>query len=662
MAGETIVQSENEPRAKVAGGHLAPWNVGELPAPPAGGWRLWIGLLGPGVVLAGTSIGSGEWLFGPAVSAQYGATLMWLASVSIILQLFCNLMVMRYTIYCGEPIIVGGLRTSPGPKFWIGFYLLLDVASIWPYNASNAAVPLAAVILGHLPGTGTVTMLGYVLTETQLVRALGFTVFILAFVPLIFGGTVYRMLEKVMSIKLVLVLGYLIIMCMFFVSPRVGWEVVKGFFRFGEFPQRAETIVVGRHFALAIDDGGINYVIKGTREPTGGIILGDFRVDGVSKKKDQDLDDALRTKRDELQARAEAMLQPGQFFFETRAESGTVLSARGVVEDGWRATEFAIAPPGDSVKTYERLDQLPEEYRATFTELIKHEGVEHKSLWGYWRKHGKLPPLDWFTLVAFAAIAGAGGLANTLFSNYARDKGWGMGAHVGAIPSAVGGLPIALSHVGEVFTVNPTSMDRWKGWMRHIFRDQAAVWMAASFIGMALPCMLSLQFIRNATVAGDRVAAMTAQGISEHHPEWGGLFWTLTLLCGFLVLAPGQISVGDQVARRWTDILWTASSRVKRLGGTRVKYVYYTILSIYGVWGLFVLWRLPALDIAKIGAVLGNFALGFSALHAWYANMALLPKPLKPHWLLQLGVLCCGLFFIGISLIVVVDVINTIAF
>ena len=78
--------------------------------------------------------------------------------------------------------------------------------------------------------------------------------------------------------------------------------------------------------------------------------------------------------------------------------------------------------------------------------------------------------------------------------------------------------------------------------------------------------------------------------------------------------------------------------------------------------GLFVLWRLPALDIAKIGAVLGNFALGFSALHAWYANMTLLPKPLKPHWLLQLGVLCCGLFFIGISLIVVVDVINTIAF
>ena len=134
----------------------------------------------------------------------------------------------------------------------------------------------------------------------------------------------------------------------------------------------------------------------------------------------------------------------------------------------------------------------------------------------------------------------------------------------------------------------------------------------------------------------------------------------MTLLCGFLVLAPGQISVGDQIARRWTDIAWTASNRIQRLGGTRVKYVYYSILAIYAVWGLFVLWRLPALDIAKIGAVLGNVALGFSSLHALYANRVLLPKALQPHWLLQIGTLLCGVFFIGISLVVVADVIAAI--
>ena len=107
------------------------------------------------MVLAGTSIGSGEWLFGPAVTAQYGASLLWLALLSILLQGFCNLVMMRYAVYSGEPIIVGGLRTWPGPACWIGLYAILDVAAIWPYNASNAAVPLAAVILGHLPQTAS---------------------------------------------------------------------------------------------------------------------------------------------------------------------------------------------------------------------------------------------------------------------------------------------------------------------------------------------------------------------------------------------------------------------------------------------------------------------------------------------------------------------------
>jgi hypothetical protein len=654
MAGDPSSKPETGPT--VAGGLLAPWHVGQLPEPPAPGLKVWVGLLGPGVVLAGTSIGSGEWLFGPAVSAQYGGTLLWLASISIILQVFCNLMMMRYTVYCGEPIIVGGLRTRPGPAYWIAAYLILDVASIFPYNASNAAVPLAAAILGHLPGESSLRLAGYVMTESQLVRGLGFAIFILAFVPLIFGGTVYRMLEKVMSIKLVLVLGYLTFMALFMVSPRVGWEVFTGFFRFGDYPQRADTILVDRHFALTVHEQLDTYVIKGTKEPTGPII-GEFWINGVKQPKD--LSDDLKAKRDALVVQAQGMLHGDKFYFETRTESGAVLAGRGTVENGWQPAEFEITTPAGEHHAYAGLEDVPAEYRGTLTELIAHQGCEHKSLWAYFRQHGRLPDLDWFTLVAFAAIAGSGGLANTLFSNYTRDKGWGMGAHVGAIPSAIGGLPISLSHVGEVFPIDPPNLARWKGWIHHIVRDQTAIWMTASFIGMALPCMLSLEFIRNATVAGDRVAAMTAEGIAMRYPQYGGLFWTLTLLCGFLVLAPGQISVGDQIARRWTDIAWTASSRLKRMGGTHVKYVYYSILGVYAVWGLFVLWRLPALDIAKIGAVLGNVALGFSALHALYANRALLPKELQPHWLLQIGVVLCGIFFIGISVVVMVDVVNT---
>ncbi|MGE0607891.1 MAG: hypothetical protein AB7O62_12425 [Pirellulales bacterium] len=109
-------QEPEVPAQVVHAGHLPPWTVGELPPQPRGGWRGWMMLLGPGVLLAGASVGTGEWLFGPAVSAQYGATLMWLAAMSILFQVFCNLEFMRYALYCGEPTLVGACAPIPVPS------------------------------------------------------------------------------------------------------------------------------------------------------------------------------------------------------------------------------------------------------------------------------------------------------------------------------------------------------------------------------------------------------------------------------------------------------------------------------------------------------------------------------------------------------------------
>ena len=202
----------------------------------------------------------------------------------------------------------------------------------------------------------------------------------------------------------------------------------------------------------------------------------------------------------------------------------------------------------------------------------------------YWREHGGLPPLDWPLLAALSAIAGAGMLTNALFSNYARDKGWGMGAQTGAIPSAIGGHRIALSHVGKVFHVDERSLAEWRRWFRHIMRDQA-IWMTCSFIGMALPCMMSLQFIRNAPVSENRVAALTADGLSTRFPAYAGFWWVSTLCIGFLVLAPNAVFAGDLIARLWTDLIWIGSARVKGRPGHSVMRIYYGILAIYCVWG-----------------------------------------------------------------------------
>ena len=645
------------PSKTAPAGHLPPWQVGNMPAPPHAGWRLWVGLLGPGVVLAGTSIGSGEWLFGPAVSAQYGATLMWLASISIVFQVFCNLTMMRYAIYCGEPIVVGILRTKPGPKLWVTFFVCSDIAAIWPYNASNAAVPLAAAVLGHLPSTAD---------EIQFVKHLGVSVFLLSFVPLVFGGKVYRMLEWIMTLKLVVVLGYLTLIAVFMVSGAVIWDVATGFFRFGTVPLRADTTIVDRHFAIAERDGDTTYSLKGVMEK-GKPVIAEFSVERVDelqryKMADWELLDQkelsrsekleLRRRRQTLIDRAVQLARPNAFFVETESEGVKLTLVGRIGEDrSWQMERLTISD-ANGVRSYRELNRVPDPYRERFEQLTENQGLELTNFLGYVRKHGKLPPVDWAILAAFIGIAGAGGMSNTLFSNYARDKGWGMGKHVGAIPSAIGGRTIKLSHVGMVASRNEANRSRWRGWIRHIVRDQLAVWMVCSFLGMALPCMMSVEFIRNHTVEGSRVAAMVAGGMQERYTEFGPLLWTVTLLCGFLVLAPGQVSVNDQISRRWTDIIWTASKRAKRLKGNQVKYFYYGIMSAYGAWGLVMLTLFDPLDLAKFGAVIGNIALGSTSLLALYANKTLLPKEVRPSWFLQLGVVCGGLFFLSLSVVV----------
>ena len=85
----------------------------------------------------------------------------------------------------------------------------------------------------------------------------------------------------------------------------------------------------------------------------------------------------------------------------------------------------------------------------------------------------------------------AADLSNAPISNYTRDQGWGMGHHVGAIPSVIGGHNIELSHVGMVFESTHEVLPRWRRWYKHVLRDQLVVWMPACFLGMALPSMLS---------------------------------------------------------------------------------------------------------------------------------------------------------------------------
>jgi len=467
------------------------WSTGELPEAPRFGLRQWRALIGPGILMAGANIGGGEWLLGPQVTARYGGSILWIATVAILVQLFYNLEVMRYALYCGEPVFVGYFRTRPGPAFWTGLYLLLDFGGIWPYLASNAGVPFAALFLGRLPTPD----------DEVLVKSMSYVVFLGAYIPVLFGGKVYNALQLCMTVKAVLVLGYLLVVNTLWNQGAWG-EAFTGLFQFGALPE----------------------------------------------------------------------------------------------------------------------------------------------------------DIDWATVGAFAAIAGAGGLTNMHASNYVRDKGWGMGGHVGAIPSAVGGQRIQLSHVGMIFPVTQESLRRWRGWLRHIAREQVFLWAPACILGAVLPAMLSLGFVPRGEVVKDwEVAARTAHGLST---QIGPAFWYLTLTCGLLVLAPTQVAQMDGTVRRWVDVIWMGVGRLRHLEGHKVKHVYYGILTLYGVWGAIALLVFNPNAIVKTVGNIWNLALGWSALQTVYTNRKLLPRELRPSLFMELGVLACGVFYLGIFCMVLPQTID----
>lgn len=525
------------------------WDGGELPDAPVFRLRNWTAFIGPSMVMAAAAIGGGEWLTGPLVTAKYGGALLWLSTLSILGQVVYNIEISRYTLYTGEPIFTGKFRTLPGPMFWLLIYLVLDCGSLLPYLASNAAIPAAALYLGRLPNTAA---------DAPFLSTLSCVLFVLLLLPLTIGGKVYNSLKAIMTFKLVLVMGFLVFLAVFYSKTETWIEITSGFFKFGNVP-----------------------------------VVSDEDLNGNGKQ------------------------DPDEEKHKPKVEN---------IASSW--SEGRMLP---------RLD-------------LSMIGI----------------------LVSMIAISGNGGLTNTPISNFTREQGWGMGRHVGAIPSIVGGHAIELSHVGMVFQVTRESMKRWTKWVRHVEREQFWLWMPACFLGLALPSMLSVQFLPRGTELKDKyqAAAMTADGVGEavggkaeiiagtdgaapqvRRSALNRTFWCLTLFCGFLVLATSMASTADGVLRRWVDVCWTALPFLRNWDTKHIGKLYFGVLCVYAILGLFMLSFVKGDVLLIFSGMMYNYALGFSSLHVAVINSVLLPPELRPTIRRRVMLVLGGVFFLTAAVV-----------
>ncbi|MDZ4783262.1 MAG: hypothetical protein SGJ19_23695, partial [Planctomycetia bacterium] len=123
----------------------------------------------------------------------------------------------------------------------------------------------------------------------------------------------------------------------------------------------------------------------------------------------------------------------------------------------------------------------------------------------------------------------------------------------------------------------------------------------------------------------------------------------LTLFCGFLVLAPSMAGSADGVIRRWVDVFWTSSARLREVDPRRIRYVYFSVLCGYAVFGVLVLAFVDGAKLMLLASIIFNWALGFSIWHTLGVNCLLLPRELQPGWFVRIAMALGGLFFFIIA-------------
>jgi hypothetical protein len=485
MATLSIAKDSDAPPIESRSG-LEPWRTAELPEPPRPRGLQWISTVGPGVIVLGASIGSGEYLLGPAAFVRHGLTLLWVTMVATVLQAVFNLELLRYTMATGEPACTGFMRTRPSARFWAWVYAALYFLQLgWPAWAGTAA--------GAFFFLGTKRLV--TATDSTIVYLIGVATFLGCVLVLLVGRRIERTLEILNWILIVAILGSFIVLAALFVAPATWAAAIAGFF-------------------------GFNPATK----------------------------------------------------------------------------SFAFLPAG----------------------------------------------VDFFLLGAFAAFSGAGGVTNITLSNWARDKGYGMGGVTGYIPCAVGGVKVNLAHTGSTFVPNETMMNRWRGWWRIIRVDQWGIFFIGALLGMGLPALLYVTFLEpGQDIRGLGIAATLANAMEARMPLMGGI----VAFMGAWILFKTQLDLLDAMTRATTDILWTGSKRIRSWRGGDVRRVYYFVLAAVVVWGAIALKLAQPILLIQIAANVGGAIFVIAGLHLLYVNTRLLPKELRPGLWPRLALIALVLFY-----------------
>ena len=258
---------------------------------------------------------------------------------------------------------------------------------------------------------------------------------------------------------------------------------------------------------------------------------------------------------------------------------------------------------------------------------------------------------DFFLLGALAAYSGAGGVANVVLSNWARDRGYGMGERTGFIPSAVGGEKSEVQATGYIFEPTDDNMRRWRGWWNVVRADQWGVFFVGAILGMLLPALLYVNFLpAGSDIRGLGIAAALANAIGAHA---GPILAGVIAFLGVWLLFKSQLDLLEAMVRVVTDLVWTGSPRARSWRGGDVRVLYYMVLAVVVIWGMIALRLAQPIVLLQLGANIAGVTFVIAAAHLLYINTRFLPVELRPPTWRRVCLVVMMLFYSFFSVLAV---------
>jgi hypothetical protein len=234
---------------------LEAWEERDLPDPPRPKGLQWLGVVGPGVIVLGAAIGSGEFLLGPAAFVQYGLVILWITGVATILQTVYNQELMRYTMYTGEPAFTGFMRTKPSSTFWAWvysiFYFLQTGIPGWAAAAAGAVFFLFA---GRIAED----------SEQNTTYFIAVAAYALCVLIVLLGKKIERTLEVLNWAMVVVILLAFLVIVLLLTSPATWLRAVLGYVGydpdvgFNPIPPGMDPFLLGAVAGYAAAGGVVN--------------------------------------------------------------------------------------------------------------------------------------------------------------------------------------------------------------------------------------------------------------------------------------------------------------------------------------------------------------------------------------------------------------------